>query len=103
MARLRRWQASGSPAFRGRSPPGPDALRSPQAPLEGEQPPRLGFGEAEAASELHDAYRMAGSLLVTRAPDADVPSVVTVYSREPITELVAYGGPFVMNTGAGIA
>ena len=32
-----------------------------------------------------------------------MPSVVTVYSREPIRELVAYGGPFVMNTEAEIA
>ncbi len=46
---------------------------------------------------------MAGSLLVTRAPDADAPSVVTVYSREPIKELVAYGGLFVMNTEPEIA
>ena len=36
------------PAFRGRSPPGPNPRRSPLAPLPGEWPPLLGFGEAES-------------------------------------------------------
>ena len=35
--------------------------------------------------------------------DGDATSAVLVYSGEPIREPVAFGGPFVMNTKAGIA
>lgn len=36
------------------------------------------------------------------ARDGDIPSVLVVYSGEPIGEPVAFGGSFVMNTRAEI-
>jgi quercetin 2,3-dioxygenase len=41
--------------------------------------------------------------IALEAGDGDTPSVVMVYSGEPIGEPVAFGGPFVMNTQAEIA
>jgi redox-sensitive bicupin YhaK (pirin superfamily) len=42
------------------------------------------------------------SSIALETGDGDAPSVVTVYSGEPIREPVAFGGPFVMNTQAEI-
>ena len=46
--------------------------------------------------------RATGSVLTLAAGDADQPSVVMVYSGQPIGQPVAMGGPFVMNTKAEI-
>jgi quercetin 2,3-dioxygenase len=43
------------------------------------------------------------SSIALETGDGDAPSVVMVYSGEPIKEPVAFGGPFVMNTQAEIA
>ncbi len=46
--------------------------------------------------------RAAGSVITLATGDGDQPSVVMVYSGQPIRQPVAMGGPFVMNTKAEI-
>jgi redox-sensitive bicupin YhaK (pirin superfamily) len=43
------------------------------------------------------------SSIALETGDGDTPSVVMVYSGEPMKEPIAFGGPFVMNTQAEIA
>jgi redox-sensitive bicupin YhaK (pirin superfamily) len=42
------------------------------------------------------------SAITLTTGDGDEPSVVMAYSGQPIRQPVAMGGPFVMNTQAGI-
>lgn len=46
--------------------------------------------------------RATGSLITVATGDGDQPSVVMVYSGQPIGQPVVMGGPFVMNTNAEI-
>jgi len=46
--------------------------------------------------------RAAGSRITVATGDGDQPSVVMVYSGQPIRQPVVMGGPFVMNTNAEI-
>jgi quercetin 2,3-dioxygenase len=68
-------------------------------------------GEVTMAGKTVKEGQIAWSDPMTSAPvtsieltaaDSDKPSVVMIYSGEPIREPVAFGGPFVMNTQAEI-